>query len=283
MKNLFTALFLLAAFTVYSQATKPDKIIRRDKKVLEVIIQEVGLNGDISYKKFSSPKGATLKVPAKEVASIEYANGYVDEFPEEVAPPQRPLITSTPTSRDPQPNTNKQPSGESEVAKTETKKETKTEPTTSTSKASTSTNTATDSKTTKSEARKTGSTKGVELSAKVVTGLDFERVAMEELQADVRSANEYAGEYQWRRSNTGVLEVGYKIDWDNVSLVPKEWIGYGYRRGPSERDVKLKGNKLMVSGKTVGSFVKFDANGKEVRGLVVEAKDGKDLFLWKVK
>src|SRR3954471_3573106 len=131
MKNLFTALFLFATFTVYSQATKPDKIIRRDKKVLEVIIQEVGLNGDISYKKFSSPKGATLKVPAKEVASIEYANGYVDEFPEEVAAPQRPLITSTPTSRDPQTNTSKPASGEPVVAKTETK----TEPTTSTSKA----------------------------------------------------------------------------------------------------------------------------------------------------
>ena len=124
----------------------------------------------------------------------------------------------------------------------------------------------------------------MEIPGKAVTGLDFDRVAMENIRADVRSVDEYAGEYQWRRSAKGPREIAYLMEWDNVNLVAKEWTGYSWRyKGNSERDVKLRGNKLIAMGKTLGTFVKFDANGKEMRGFLVEAEDGKDLFLWKVK
>jgi hypothetical protein len=257
----------------YAQNAKPDKIVRRDNKVIEAIVQEVTLNGEIAYKKFSSPKGATFKVPTIEVARIEYSTGYVDEFPDEPIVLQAPAPSTPASSRDTKPATASAPVEDEPVVAKATPKPVPTVSTVSESSA----------KSTK-EARKTYSNKGVELSSKAVTGLEYDRVAMEDLQADIRNISEYAGEYQWRRAVKGPRETAYLIEWDNVNLVPKEWTGYSWRhQSKSERDVKLKGNKLVVGGKTLGTFVKFEANGKEMRGFMIESDSGKDLFLQKIK
>ncbi|MES2731451.1 MAG: hypothetical protein V4714_06870 [Bacteroidota bacterium] len=269
----FFAILSLCSWVAYGQNIKPDKIVKRDKKVIEAIVQEVTMNGEISYKKFTSPKGALFKIPVKDVASIEYASGYIDEFPDEPVIIQAPAPTTPASSRDSKPATATEETSAPVLAKTEPK------PVPTVASVKEAKNTAS----TKTESRKV-SNKGVEISSKAVTGLDYDRVPMENLQADVRSADEYAGEYQWRRNVKGPRETAYLIAWDNVNLSPKEWTGYSWRhKGKSERDVKLKGNKLIVSGKTLGSFVKFDANGKEMRGFMIESEDGKDLFLWKIK
>ena len=121
------------------------------------------------------------------------------------------------------------------------------------------------------------------------TGLDVEKLPKSGLEKDERLPAEYAGEYQWKSSDRGGRETAWLFEWDNVTLIVKEWMGYGWRvHGSNPKDIKLDGNKLTVKKKTMGYFVRFNRGGQEIRGFqpVVDKKakkEGKqEMFLIKV-
>ncbi|MDJ1472177.1 hypothetical protein QNI19_28755 [Cytophagaceae bacterium DM2B3-1] len=278
-KLLITCLFLLSFCFANAQQKGPDKIQKKDKSVINAIVVEIS-SKEIKYKKYQSPNGATFSVPTKEVSTILYSDGYIEILDE---PP--PVLAKSTTQE--RVTDEKKPAPTTVSTETSTpKKETPTPV------ASVSTNTSTEkdkktdvvAKTSKGGYKLTGKELGLELPPREVSGLDIDRVPFAMLEKDLRHPSEYDGEYQWKSSAHDQKGTVWRIEWDNVTLIPKEWMGYGWqRRANSEKDIKLKDNELRSNGKLMGYFVKFNWKGQEVRGFYIQTANNRDLFLLKVK
>ncbi len=297
MRNLLFIFLLFIGQWALAQTT-PDKIQKKDKTEIDAIVLEISKN-EIQYKKFSSPKGATFSVPTSEVSSIVYASGYIDVMDADEATVAAPVVKNTsvePKNTTTEPVVKKDPvptdKPETEVAtntEKKTKKEKKEKVTVIENSGKNTREAASgdDSKTTVTKLD--GKQEAIILPSADFTGLDIDKVPKNGVEKDERLPAEYAGEYQWKSSDKGGRETAWLFEWDNITLIPKEWMGYGWRvQSNNPKDIKLDGNKLVVKKKVLGYFVKFNRNGQEIRGFqpVVDKKakkDGKqDLFLIKV-
>lgn len=91
-RNMFLAVFLLFSASI---ATAQDVILKKDNttvlsKVLEITSTE------IKYKKWSNQEGPTYSINRSEVTRINFQNGDVEQFTEEVVPmtpPQQTVVT----------------------------------------------------------------------------------------------------------------------------------------------------------------------------------------------
>ena len=76
-------LLLLVSLTQFcnaQNARKHDLIIKRDSVKIEALIQQVD-ESIVKYKKRSDPDGPVFSVAKKEIASIIYGNGEIENFP----------------------------------------------------------------------------------------------------------------------------------------------------------------------------------------------------------
>lgn len=286
MKKIILIVSLLACFSVAGAQEKgPDKIQKKDKSVIDAIVMEIS-SREVKYKKFKSPHGAVFSLPTKDVSTIAYADGYIEIMnePPPVAAKNSTLTAVEPAAK-PEEKRESEPAdrgavlavasgktSESAILKKEKAAEAKTP------------KTDVVAKTSKGGYKLSGKQVGLELSPKEVSGLDIDRVALDMLEPDLRHPSEYDGEYQWKSSNSDQKGTVWRIEWDNVTLIPKEWMGYGWqKRANSEKEIKLKNNELRSNGKLMGYFVKFLHKGKEIRGFYVQTNNNRDLFLLKVK
>lgn len=295
MKNLLFVFLLFISQWALAQ-TAPDKIQKKDKTEIDAIVLEISKN-EIQYKKFSSPKGATYSIPTADVSSIVYSSGYIDVMDADEAAIAAPVVKNTtmePKNTTVEPvtkNTTAEPKDEP-VAKNETtekkpKKEKKEPKVAKSEKNTREAASGDDSKTTVTKLD--GKQEAIVLPSSDFTGLDIDKLPKNGLDKDERLPAEYAGEYQWKTSDRGGRETAWLFEWDNITLVAKEWMGYGWRvHSNNPKDIKLEGNKLVVKKKVLGYFVKFNRGGQEIRGFqpMVDKKakkEGKqDLFLIKV-
>lgn len=310
MKKLLLLLFL-CVFQAASAQNAPDKITKKDKTTIDAVVLEISKN-EIQYKKFSSPKGATFTVPTTEVANIVYASGYIDVMDADNSPVASPVVKSTtlepkaaatePVAKADEPATKQTPQPEAQPvaeagkkAKREKKEKKEKKPKgendfkfgDAQKNSGEATAASDESKTTVTKLD--GKQESIVLPSSDFTGLDIEKLPKTGLDKDERLPAEYAGEYQWKSSDKGGRETAWLFEWDNVTLVVKEWMGYGWRVHASDpKDIKLSGNKLTVKKKPMGEFVRFGRGGQEIRGFRPELdkkarKAGKpDLFLIKV-
>ncbi|MDJ1466369.1 hypothetical protein QNI19_33355 [Cytophagaceae bacterium DM2B3-1] len=296
MKNLLFVLLLFISHWAIAQKA-PDKIQKKDKSVIDALVVEISKN-EIQYKKFSSPNGATFSIPTSEVSSIVYSSGYIDvmDADESVAAPVVKNTTMDPKSTTVEPVTKPEtgkegpaePIATTEPEKKEKKeKKPKKEPETKSNDTREASVSGDESKTTVTKLD--GKQETIVLPSSDFTGLDIDKLPKSGLEKDERLPAEYAGEYQWKTSERGGRETAWLFEWDNITLIAKEWMGYGWRvQSNNPKDIKLDGNKLVVKKKVIGYFVKFSRGGQEIRGFqpVVDKKakkDGKqDLFLIKV-
>lgn len=73
-------IYLLTLLVAYSQSNrKPDVIIKKDNTKIEAIIQEID-DTIIKYRKRSDPQGPLFNLNKKEVVSILYGNGEVENI-----------------------------------------------------------------------------------------------------------------------------------------------------------------------------------------------------------
>ncbi len=306
MKNLLFVFLLFIGQWAWAQ-TAPDKIQKKDKSEIDAIVLEISKNV-IQYKKFSSPKGATFSIPTTEVSSIVYSSGYIDVMDADDASVAAPVVKNTTvepknSSTDPiaKPDSAKTADPEAiaeakpEKAKKESRKEKKerkkeegdSEFGDAQKDSRKSTTSGDESKTTVTKLD--GKQEAIMLPSADFTGLDIDKLPKNGLDKDERLPAEYAGEYQWKTSDRGGRETAWLFEWDNVTLIAKEWMGYGWRvHSSNPKEIKLDGNKLVVKKKVIGHFVKFNRGGQEIRGFQPALdkkakKEGKqDLFLIKV-
>ena len=83
MKTVFTLLFVLGAFAL---ANAQDKIYMTSGKIIECKVTEVGTE-EIKYKVGTEADAATFAVKKIDVIKIEFANGHVEKFKEELEDP----------------------------------------------------------------------------------------------------------------------------------------------------------------------------------------------------
>ncbi len=294
MRKFLFILFVCLGQLALAQST-PDKINKKDKTIIDAIVVEISKN-EIQYKKFSSPNGATFSVPTAEVSSIVYASGYIDVMDVSDAPVASPIVKNTtieprtttdtsvhtPSKTD---ATNTSPTV-SETASAE-KKAKKSKNKAATGPVERSPASGDESKTTVTKLD--GKQEAISLPSSDFTGLDIDKIPKSGLDKDERLPAEYAGEYQWKSSDKGGREIAWLFEWDNVTLIAKEWMGYGWRVHSSKpKEIKMDGNKLVIKKKVIGRFVRFSRGGQEIRGFEPELskKEKKDkkakLFLIKV-
>ncbi len=305
MKKLLL-LLSLCVLQVASAQNAPDKITKKDKTTIDAIVLEISKN-EIQYKKFSSPKGATFTVLTTDVSNIVYASGYIDVMDADNSPVASPVVKNSTvepavTTVEPVAKANEpvidetaQPVAEAKAEKKPKKekkeKKQKGEEDFKFGNAQKNSGEATassdESKTTVTKLD--GKQESLILPSSDFTGLDIDKLPKSGLDKDERLPAEYAGEYQWKSSDKGGRETAWLFEWDNITLIVKEWMGYGWRvHSSNPKDIKMNGNKLTVKKKTVGEFVKFSRGGQEIRGFRPELdkkakKAGKpDLFLIKV-
>jgi hypothetical protein len=78
-QSLLPFLFLLCGTDSTAQTRKADVIIRRDSIRIEALILEVE-EAVVKYKKYSDQEGPTFSLGKKEIASIQYGNGEIENF-----------------------------------------------------------------------------------------------------------------------------------------------------------------------------------------------------------
>lgn len=83
MKSIFTLLFVIGTLTV---ASAQDKIYMTSGKIIECKVVEVGTE-EIKYKVGTEADAATFSVKKIDVIKIEFANGHVEKFKEELDDP----------------------------------------------------------------------------------------------------------------------------------------------------------------------------------------------------
>jgi|GEM_PF-2653515 len=296
MKNLLFIFFLFIGQWTLAQPA-PDKIQKKDKSVIEAIILEISKK-EIQYKKFTSPKGATFTIPTSDVSSIEYASGYIDVMDADDAVVAAPVVKNT--TPEPQKTTVESVTQTEPVAgpatdamakanerKSKKARKVKAKDMIEDDSRRPASTSADESRTTVTKLD--GKQEGIVLPSADFTGLDIDNLPKSGLDKDDRLPAEYAGEYQWKSSDRGGREMAWLFEWDNVTLIVKEWMGYGWRvHASNPKDIKLDGNKLVVKKKVVGAFVKFNRGGQEIRGFLPNVnkkarKAGKqDLFLIKI-
>ncbi|HCS19057.1 MAG TPA: hypothetical protein DIW47_00585 [Bacteroidetes bacterium] len=83
MKTLFTLLFVLGSFAL---ANAQDKIFLSSGKIIECKVTEVGTE-EIKYKVSTEVDAAVYTIKKIDVIRIEFANGHVEKFKEELSDP----------------------------------------------------------------------------------------------------------------------------------------------------------------------------------------------------
>jgi len=79
----FLFIFLICGLAQYCNAQparKNDVLIKRDSSKVEVLIQEIS-ESQVKYKKISDLEGPLFTILKKEIATIIYGNGEVENFP----------------------------------------------------------------------------------------------------------------------------------------------------------------------------------------------------------
>ncbi|MGB3616604.1 MAG: hypothetical protein WBA12_00670 [Catalinimonas sp.] len=270
---------LLLAVSAAAQTSQPDIIRKIDGGTIEALVVEVSAT-DIQYRKFTSPQGAVYKIPTEEVQRVEYPNGMVDDF-QAPLPKDRPLpyieVASEPIAYAFSSST-RTPTDAGDASTDEGRRG---------GRYSNYEEYAFGSGEGKSGKRKylRGGV-AVELPARTVTGLEYNRIPMDSLLVDERSVDQYEGVYEWQGNNfaSANAKVAWKMEWDNIELMPLQWTGYSWRTpAAAERRVRLKGNELFLGGRKAGEFVMLERGNKVARGFLYTSDTGRELFLWKVE
>ena len=84
-KNL---LFILVLVLFCQSAFSQDKIYRKNGKVVEAKIVEVGVD-EIKYREFSNPDGPIYVLESDRISKIVYANGKTEKFVMNIKDPEK--------------------------------------------------------------------------------------------------------------------------------------------------------------------------------------------------
>ncbi|HEY6502826.1 MAG TPA: hypothetical protein VIZ28_02515 [Chitinophagaceae bacterium] len=83
----FSLLFLLLVFAS-SFSWSQDKIYRKNGKVVEAKVLEIG-NSEVKYREFRNPDGPIYVLETDRISKIEYENGKVEKFTDDLKDPER--------------------------------------------------------------------------------------------------------------------------------------------------------------------------------------------------